>query len=166
MCCGDIFLALIAILFPPIAGTSLFGCLDHHVANTPIPTVWIKVGLCTADSFINIALCCLGYIPGLIHAWYIIARNPDPTGEYEPIRDSERADGRVTYYYIRQEQPRQYGSNAPSNKPVAAGRPAPPPPPAPAANVSAAGPSNGEHIAPPPSYSDTVRGDNKVQTQD
>jgi hypothetical protein len=36
MCCGDIFLALIAILFPPIAGTSLLRCLDHHVANIPL----------------------------------------------------------------------------------------------------------------------------------
>jgi hypothetical protein len=31
--------------------------------------VWVKRGICSADSFINIALCCLGYLPGLIHAW-------------------------------------------------------------------------------------------------
>jgi len=36
MSCGDIFLALIAVLFPPIAGTSQFRCLDHHVANIPL----------------------------------------------------------------------------------------------------------------------------------
>jgi len=88
--------------------------------------------------------------------------------EYEPIHDSERPGARVTYYYIQHEQPRQYGSNAPNNKPAAAGRPAPSPPPptAPAAGSSAAGPSSGEDAAPPPSYSETVRGDNKVQTQD
>lgn len=32
-------------------------------------TVWIKRGICSADSLINIALCCLGYLPGLLHAW-------------------------------------------------------------------------------------------------
>jgi hypothetical protein len=86
--------------------------------------------------------------------------------EYEPIRDSERGESRVTYYYIRHEQPRNYGSDAPANKPVGASRPAPPPPTAPAASASAAGPSNGADTAPPPSYSETVKGDHKVQTQD
>lgn len=38
MCGSDIFLGVIAILFPPIA-------------------VWVKRGLCSADSLINIALC-------------------------------------------------------------------------------------------------------------
>jgi uncharacterized membrane protein YqaE (UPF0057 family) len=170
MTCGDLFLALIAVLFPPIAGASrlyiaAWRRAGNQIANSS--TVWIKVGLCTADSFINIALCCLGYVPGLIHAWYIIARNPDPMDEYEPIHDSERADARVTYYYISHEQPQHYGSsNTPANKPVAGGRPAPPPPSAPAAGTSAAGPSSGEETAPPPSYSETVKGDHKVQTQD
>ena len=40
MCGSDIFLGLIAILFPPIA-------------------VWVKRGICSADSLINIALCCM-----------------------------------------------------------------------------------------------------------
>ncbi len=53
MCTSDLPLALLAILFPPIA-------------------VWIKCGICTADSLINIALCCLGFVPGLIHAWYVM----------------------------------------------------------------------------------------------
>lgn len=86
--------------------------------------------------------------------------------EYEPIRDSERAEAHVTYYYVRPEQPRQYGSNAPAPKPAAGGRPAPPPPSEPAAGGSAAGPSTGEDAAPPPSYSEIVQGDHKVQTQD
>lgn len=58
--CSDVFLVILAIFFPPLP-------------------VWIRRGLCSADGFINIALCCLGYIPGLIHSWYIIARHPEDT---------------------------------------------------------------------------------------
>lgn len=39
MCGSDIFLGILAILFPPLA-------------------VWVKRGICSADSLINIALCC------------------------------------------------------------------------------------------------------------
>ena len=47
----------------------------------------------------------LGFLPGLVHAWYIIATSPDPT--YEEVRDPERngGDGAVTYYYVQQGQP-------------------------------------------------------------
>jgi uncharacterized membrane protein YqaE (UPF0057 family) len=38
MCGSDIFLGLVAIIFPPLA-------------------VWVKRGICSADSLINIALC-------------------------------------------------------------------------------------------------------------
>jgi uncharacterized membrane protein YqaE (UPF0057 family) len=38
MCGSDIFLGLVAVLFPPLA-------------------VWVKRGICSADSLINIALC-------------------------------------------------------------------------------------------------------------
>ncbi|KAF2488119.1 hypothetical protein BDY17DRAFT_320620 [Neohortaea acidophila] len=79
MCGSDIFLGLIAILFPPIA-------------------VWVKRGICGADSIINILLCVLGFLPGLIHAWYIIAVTPDPTYVQLP-QDAEQ--GRVTYYYVQ-----------------------------------------------------------------
>ncbi|KAL7270202.1 hypothetical protein RUND412_007097 [Rhizina undulata] len=68
MCDADIFLGILAILFPPIA-------------------VWVKRGICSADSLINLALCCLGYFPGLLHAWYIISKYPDPN-DYAPL-DSE-----------------------------------------------------------------------------
>lgn len=61
MCCpgcvSDIFLVCLLVLFPPLP-------------------VWIRRGLCLQDSLINILLCCLGYFPGLIHAWYIIAKYP------------------------------------------------------------------------------------------
>lgn len=39
MCGTDVFLGILAIIFPPIA-------------------VWVKRGLCSADSLINLALCC------------------------------------------------------------------------------------------------------------
>jgi len=68
MCDGpDLFLCALSILFPPIG-------------------VWIKRGICSADSLINIALSVLGYIPGLLHSWYIICSYPDP---YERIPDNE-----------------------------------------------------------------------------
>ncbi|TGZ83299.1 hypothetical protein EX30DRAFT_394521 [Ascodesmis nigricans] len=69
MCGVDCFLVILAFLFPPLP-------------------VWVKRGICSADSFINIALCCLGFLPGLIHAVWIISRYPDPYDhEYEPIAD-------------------------------------------------------------------------------
>lgn len=143
MSCGDIFLGLLAIIFPPIA-------------------VWVKRGLCSADSFINILLCCLGFIPGLIHAWYIIAKFPEEEYDYESVPDAEN---RVTYYYVsHQPAQRNYGTQG--------GQPGQPKPNAapsvPQHSRPAAGPSvgaGGEDPAAPPSYSDVVKGDNKVQNQ-
>jgi uncharacterized membrane protein YqaE (UPF0057 family) len=43
MCGSDIFLGLVAIIFPPLA-------------------VWVKRGICSADSLINIALCSKPYM--------------------------------------------------------------------------------------------------------
>ncbi|KEF55626.1 uncharacterized protein A1O9_08376 [Exophiala aquamarina CBS 119918] len=170
MTCGDIFLGFLAILFPPIA-------------------VWIKSGICSADSLINILLCCLGYIPGLIHAWYIISRNPEQDYDYEAIPNAENGE-RVTYYYVRHEpgrldygtaQQQGQGQNRPAppppntkSKPTYSGysntsngqgssRPAPPPPqPAEGPSVGA----GGEEPGAPPSYSEVVKGDNKIQSQD
>ncbi|EPS43324.1 hypothetical protein H072_2695 [Dactylellina haptotyla CBS 200.50] len=183
MCSADCFLAVLAVLFPPIA-------------------VWVKRGVCSADSIINIALLCLGYLPGLLHAWYIIAKYPDPYSyNYEPI---EGGNQRVYYYTAtypsvashthpsytpqqRQQQapintqrnsgahtgPQNYGttaapsrpltettavethkstSSAQDNLPVADGM-------SHGEGSSSAGPSQ-----PPPSYSDVVKGDYKVQT--
>ncbi|KAH9444703.1 hypothetical protein MJO28_013271 [Puccinia striiformis f. sp. tritici] len=42
-------------------------------------SVFIKRG-CAADFWINIALFILGWIPGVIHAWWLIAKYPDPVG--------------------------------------------------------------------------------------
>lgn len=147
---GDIFLGVIAILFPPLA-------------------VWVKCGICSADSVINILLCMLGYIPGLLHAWYIIAKYPEEASGYEAIpsrRDEERG-GTVTYYYVQQGQPRYGGTNP--NPPQA-------PLPSQAAHTLNAGApaqhtgvtraDQGEGSSEggvPPSYAEAVKGDNKVQ---
>lgn len=56
-CLSDICLVIISVLFPPLP-------------------VWIRRGICSCDSLINILLCILGYFPGLIHSWYIIAKYP------------------------------------------------------------------------------------------
>lgn len=163
MCSSDIFLAILSILFPPIS-------------------VWIKRGVCTADSLINIALCCLGYIPGLLHSWYIICKYPEPDYDdprYEPVpgdarqgRDAER--GGVTYYFVshqsapRQSSQRGYGtvdSQAPTHsKP--AGRSQPAQGDGGAGSSSSGGQQGQGETRPPPTYAEAVKGDNKVQTQD
>ncbi|KAB2579384.1 putative stress response rci peptide protein [Lasiodiplodia theobromae] len=183
MCGTDIFLAILAILFPPVA-------------------VWVKRGVCSADSLINIALCCLGLLPGLVHAWYIIWSHPD-RDEYERVADSE--NGNVTYYYVahtdgsgprrpprgnnntRQEQYRSHpagpsygavpnqqfhGQQTGLENPWAEegrsatkqGSSAPPPPPSRGPQPGDSG--EGSASQPPPTYAEAVRGDHKVQTQD
>ena len=156
MCSSDIFLGLLAILFPPIA-------------------VWVKSGICSADSLINIALCCLGFIPGLLHAWYIIAKYPEESSYYETIpQDSE--NGRVTYYYVSgqaqqaqgdpaqgsrgqwnqqggQQQQRGYGTQGPMNAQSSQGGAS--------GGVEGSGSAQG---GVPPSYEQAVKGDHKVQT--
>ncbi|KAK9480393.1 hypothetical protein V1514DRAFT_325310 [Lipomyces japonicus] len=153
-CSADVFLILLAILFPPLP-------------------VWIKRGICSADSLINIALCMLGFIPGLLHSWYIIARFPE-----EPFIDADiesqdfarsRHEPGITTFYTRQQFayspiPQQ---DLPSERPsqdrqqAAANEFRPP-----AASVPAAGPSSNnsdDHV--PPSYDDVLK-DNKIQRND
>jgi len=141
MCSTDVFLGLLAIIFPPIA-------------------VWVKTGICSVDSLINILLCCLGYLPGLLHAWYIIAKFPDVV-EYEVLaQDAEAGRGglsRVTYVYV---QP------APQNRPAVQGY-GTTAPVAQTVRQSQDGAWNAEGssaAAPPPSYEHAV-GDHKVQTK-
>ncbi|WWD03541.1 hypothetical protein V865_001594 [Kwoniella europaea PYCC6329] len=57
---GDVFLYFLAIFLPPVA-------------------VFFKRG-CSADVLINILLWILGWIPGVIHAWWIISRYGRPAG--------------------------------------------------------------------------------------
>ncbi|CAI7618957.1 unnamed protein product [Penicillium bialowiezense] len=149
MCSSDIFLAVLAVFFPPIA-------------------VWVKVGLCTADSVINLALCCLGFVPGLIHAWYIIFKNPEPDYDaisYEPIPGggSQRRDlenGNVTYYYVSHQPPqnptqRGYGTVQGQQAPAKN-----------SGNQSNQDGGSSSSANPPPTYAEAVKGDNKVQSQE
>jgi len=155
MIVADIFLALIAVIFPPIA-------------------VWIKRGVFSVDSLINILLLILGYIPGILHAWYIIARYPDDP-DYDLIPAAERqSEGRVTYYYVSSDGQRvatgsrqqrgtgSYGTAGPSLAARPAGQ-AITPAPAPVSSTPHAGEGSSEG-AVPPSYADAVKGDHKVQT--
>ncbi|POS78712.1 hypothetical protein DHEL01_v202896 [Diaporthe helianthi] len=151
MCSSDIFLGFLAILFPPLP-------------------VWVKCGICSADSVINILLCVLGFLPGLLHAWYIIAKFPEPDyGDYERVRDSEH--GRVAYIVVSQDddghrsqrprgqgkQPKparqgnmSYGTSQGGGNSQAGSSSAPPP---------------SSDDQPPPSYAQVVMGDNKIQDQ-
>lgn len=161
MCSSDIFLGLIAILFPPLA-------------------VWVKRGLCSADSLINILLCMLGFLPGLLHAWYIIAKFPDEEYNYDRIPDAEGA--RVTYVVVQgpsgrsqrlpknarvqqqqQHQQQGYGTTAPMEAPTVQqqqnGTWA-------VAGEGQAHGGEGSSGAVPPSYAEAVKGDHKVQSRD
>ncbi|KAL8742878.1 MAG: hypothetical protein Q9184_008183 [Pyrenodesmia sp. 2 TL-2023] len=43
----------------------------------------------------------VGYLPGVLHAWYIIAKYPDPaTADYEDLESAQGQRGHVTYYYV------------------------------------------------------------------
>ncbi|KAL9641337.1 MAG: hypothetical protein Q9204_000073 [Flavoplaca sp. TL-2023a] len=162
MCCtSDILLGVLAIIFPPIA-------------------VWIKSGLCTLDSLINILLCMLGYIPGLLHAWYIIAKYPEenPSGAYEPFGDIENQH--VTYYYVsdsrnhsnaglvpqQQQYPnpnRGYGTVQGMRSPQVQPQPQPQPQPEPQLSQGQAQGAGQGSSQVPPSYEQAVAGDHKIQ---
>lgn len=177
MCSTDFFLALLAILFPPIA-------------------VWVKRGICSADSLINIALCCLGFLPGLLHAWYIINKFPDP---YEVVYERlDPSSGRLpagaaggVVYYTSAHAPQQFHSQAPAHPNQAVPHPAlittqpqyntfqAQPAASPHHNDGDRSPKRyqefRQHVdveagegpaGGPPSYAEVVKGDNKVQSHD
>ncbi|KAE8449532.1 plasma membrane proteolipid Pmp3 [Mollisiaceae sp. DMI_Dod_QoI] len=54
---SDVFAYLVAIFIPPLA-------------------VFLKRG-CAVDFLINVCLTILGWIPGVIHAWWVISKH-DP----------------------------------------------------------------------------------------
>jgi len=115
----------------------------------------------------------LGFIPGLLHAWYIIAKYPE--NDYDSIpQDAE--SGRVTYVIVQTPNGGQQRVPKNSLRPAANtgyGTTATMAPPvhqdqngtwnnnaAPTAGSSSAAPP------PPPTYAQAVKGDNKVQTRD
>lgn len=153
--------------------------------------MWVKCGLCSADSLLNLLLCMLGYVPGLLHAWYIIAKYPEPVGYY--IGEDDDEGGRVTYVVVSQEdveagrvppgarlarhhQQRQARGPGPKSQPGrqahmsygtggddsgAAGSSSAPVPPQ-RPHHGYNGEGSGEDVPPPPSYAEVV-GDNKIQ---
>ncbi|KAK3339492.1 hypothetical protein B0H65DRAFT_302060 [Neurospora tetraspora] len=156
MCSTDIFLGFLAILFPPLP-------------------VWVKSGICSADAFINLLLCVLGFLPGLLHSWYIIAKNPTPPFDYDANESGRVEGGQRIYVFVhdqngnqtggrhqqranKHQQPQRQGN---MNYGTTAGH-------APQdSGIAHAGPSSGDdHAAPPPSYAQVVAGDHKIQTQD
>lgn len=67
-CCGgccDCVLVVLALVFPPL------------------PVIF-KRGCCSVDVLINLLLCTLGWVPGVIHAWFVILDDP------RPLYDEER----------------------------------------------------------------------------
>jgi len=172
MCSTDVFLGLLAVLFPPLP-------------------VWVKRGICSADSILNILLLILGYLPGLLHAWYIIAKYPEPPYDYPYTHLPQDAEHGRIYVFVHdgghgqqpqpgagyQPQPRPQGhvnygttANNTHNTNTGAGSSAPKPdasshPPQEQGTTgdAAAGPSDG---AAPPSYAQVVAGDHKVQNHE
>lgn len=109
----------------------------------------------------------LGFFPGLLHAWYIIAKYPEVPEDYEPVPGDggENGGGRVTYYYVAQgpvsrsqQQQRAYGTNEGMRveRPKQDGQ-------AQESGVEEQG-DQGSSAAVPPSYEQAVKGDHKVQT--
>jgi uncharacterized membrane protein YqaE (UPF0057 family) len=189
MCGTDMFLMLLAVLFPPIAGKPFLRRSRHprlapKLTSLTPHTVWVKKGVCGADSLINIALCCLGVLPGLLHAWYIVLQNPESHDQYQQVPDGERG---TTYYVISHEQaagqggygtvaaqpaagqfPGQQSGGVGSfggqgQKNIRAKTPAPVLKTQQAGQAQAGEGSSGGADLPPPTYADVIKGDNKVQ---
>ena len=114
----------------------------------------------------------LGFIPGLLHAWYIIAKYPEL--EYDLIPSQDAEEGRVAYIIVQSPNGSTtrvakgtvrpagtsnigYGTTAPMAPPVHQSENG-------QWNNDAAEGSSGATV--PPTYAEAVRGDNKIQSQD
>jgi len=129
----------------------------------------VKRGLCSADSFINLALCCLGFLPGLLHAWYIISSYPETDYDSVPQADDGGERGNVTRDHAnvtsgcwRTNRNKGYGTTdrmhaLPPHSAVVKDQQAA------ALRENAGESSAGVGAAVPPSYDQAVRGDHKVQ---
>ena len=122
----------------------------------------------------------LGYIPGLLHAWYIIIKYPDEPESYAAVPQDAESQHHVTYYYVAVDgglRPQDERAQAP--KPTQGTRAE--------QGYGTVGPSAGQGqgraeqgygtVGPsagqgegsqgggvPPSYAEAIRGDHKVQT--
>ncbi|KAK5167506.1 uncharacterized protein LTR77_007205 [Saxophila tyrrhenica] len=68
---GGLLLGIIAIFLPPLA-------------------VVLRTG-CGADVVINILLCFLAWIPGVLHAWYVIIKTPNHSERRRIARKESRS---------------------------------------------------------------------------
>ncbi|TNY17923.1 hypothetical protein DMC30DRAFT_404567 [Rhodotorula diobovata] len=96
---SDILLILVAIIFPPAAAA-------------------IVGGICSADFWINLLLTLLGYIPGHVHAFYLIyskmqADERFGPGNWEYLGNAEYAPIEAQYAPAPQQQP--YGAHPPAH---------------------------------------------------
>lgn len=195
MCSADIFLGLLALLFPPLPGTFLPASDDLASANNenhslgearhllrrfhdqhpPLPPR-LRTSSILPITQLPRHTNTPSQIPGLIHAWYIIAKFPEPDYEYESLPQQDREGGRVTYVFVHgngngnaphtrqpQQQPRpshhQQGANVTygtTSNNAGGSRQQP-------QGGAGEGSSDG---AVPPSYAQAVAGDNKIQTRD
>ncbi|KAJ1996504.1 plasma membrane proteolipid Pmp3 [Coemansia thaxteri] len=116
--CPDVLLIILSILFPP------FGALARRG--------------CGADFLINCGLTALGYLPGLIHAWYLICKYP--VDDYEMLVDEYPSQGNHHHVVIIGHAPvaPQFGSTAAASG--SASDQTPPPPPYQPAQKTQAGP--------------------------
>ncbi|KAI5205031.1 hypothetical protein E4T39_03156 [Aureobasidium subglaciale] len=76
--CGGFILSLLAIILPPLPVAKRTG-IDHHFV-------------------INIILTICGWIPGVLHAWYIILRFPDGKRAAQMREDGPAAEGPGLFY--------------------------------------------------------------------
>ncbi|CAI5758192.1 unnamed protein product [Candida verbasci] len=88
LCLSDLCLIVLSVFFPPLP-------------------VWIRRGICTTDSLINVILFILGYFPGLVHSWYIIAKYPPYYSQH---------DQKVYYIYRNGDLESQTPSNRRSKR--------------------------------------------------
>jgi hypothetical protein len=117
----------------------------------------------------------LGYIPGLLHAWYIIAKFPE--NDYDAL-PGDAETGRVTYVIVQSPNGGQQRVPKNSVRPAAQGpsggygTTAPMAPPVHQdqngtwSNSNAAEGSSGTAPVVPPTYAEAVKGDHKIQTRD
>lgn len=133
----DILLALLGLFVPPLP-------------------VAIKRGVFSLDTLLNVILCLLGGLPGVLHCWYIIVRYPD---DGIPFVESARGRYQIVPDVEDQGSDQVVHPNYQSTATTASGGGG--------GNVGGAGgPSE------PPSYDQSIqrgapaKGDNKVQYSD
>jgi len=122
----------------------------------------------------------LGFVPGLLHAWYIVAKYPDADYDYQQIdQESGRPRGVIVYTATSARGCRRQQQQPPPRHPQLVYTPASPPAPyqqsygsfnvAPASEPHHAASGSSSRTSPqtqgeePPSYASVIKGDHKVQ---